>query len=1060
MSSGNGQGSMWGTIIGGILGAIVGALTYGTGSYFGYAAGFAIGSAIGGVAGYMIDPPAMAPDSQAMGAPRTQELMGTTAQDGLPVPDLVGITKCGGNLMGYWANRAVETTETYDGGGGKGGGDSEKVTQVTGHEYYLTWAMGLCLGPVDNLLAIYRKEVCVWHGSLDRPISGGFRTLVIEDIGRINFYYGTDDQARDTRLNEMVGAANNPAYRGLCYVVFVDCCLGNYNRLPEFWFVIHKRPTYAWSALGEIYENYNPAHALYYTLTELAGVDPAYINEDSFTAAAATLSAEHRGLSCYYDRQTSAGSYIDTILTHMRGLLRYGADGLFHVVLIRRETGAVSELNADELATGLKLTRPSAVEVKNEIKVQFTRLVYEKGMDLWSRGYREPGEVVYYPDKSDYTKAPKNTTWVKQSGAADVSFSFADNRLSFSRSSAAAGSIDLTQVTDGWLTSNWSFEFRVRAVNGWGGWWNIGAGAGNKICFLTGSPSGISINNYLIRDGLQDTAWHKVKVVVRSVQSRCDLYFDKTLVEADIPYPVQTLSPTLNNGYLVFWIHWSNSSGVPPALPANCSFMIDDVLIRSLAPDFDEEIAVVRDEAGQRGLGKVCQSTVKAGMFNSIADAVWLGETMLRAAIYPAAQVTIQGRRELMQYETGDLFDLTYTPYGLAGRRFRVTGMEEADLSSEAITLHAVEDTDELMSEIAYDQGRILTPFGLHVSSGIFPDPPEEIPPEVLAPSSAVMIMEPPYIPGFLEGRRNVLAVAVGRETGTEDAYSVGISEDGASYVGAGTGRQFCVHGVLRADYPAATLKIDDTVGLLLEVPWDADRIETISRSRAIAGGNLALIGTELVSFETFTPTENENEYLALGVVRALFDTEPKGHAAGDDFYWLNDPPFIHLVENSMAVLGAEPYLKVLTFGPDGTSTVTLAEAIEQSVTGGLYERSLCPYPPANLVANGMAKNARYASDVSLSWRTRTRGTGCGIGDPDYVVDTEPAWEGTFTVTVVVGAVTVRTVTGIDDDSWTYTEAMNLADNGSLASEITFQVRGDLDVNHHSEWKEILVKKE
>ena len=1060
MSSGKGQGSMWGTIIGGILGAIVGALTYGTGAYFGYAAGFAIGSAIGGFAGYLIDPPAMAPDSQALGSPQTQELMGTTAQDGLPVPDLVGTTKCGGNLMGYWRNRAVETTETYDGGGGKGGGDSEKVTQVTGHQYYLTWAMGLCLGPVDELLAIYRKEVCVWHGELACPESGGFRTLVIEDIGRINFYYGTDDQPRDSRLNEMVGEANNPAYRGLCYAVFVDCCLGNYNRLPEFWFVIRKRPEFAWSPLGEVYENYNPAHALYYTLTEMAGVDSSYINEDSFTAAAETLSDEKRGLSCYFDRQTSAGSYIDTILTHMRGLLRYGADGLFHLVLIRRDTsGSVPVLNADELASGLKLTRPSAVEVKNEIKVQFTRLVYEKGSEVWSRGYADPGVAEYYPAVATYDLATVDNTWIKRWGTEDVSVSYADNRLKLS--SNAAGAIYLTQVTEGVLTDNWSFKFRIRAVNGGGGWWNFGVGSGDKISSIHGTPAYMAFGLYVVRDGLPDTNWHKIKVMVRSTQNRCDLYFDDILVESDIPYTVGTLAPTLADGYVVWWINWFNDSGDPPTMPYPCSVMIDDVLITTLAPDFDEEIVVVRDEAGQRGLGRVSQSTVKAGMFNSVSDAVWFGELMLRQAMYPAAQVVIQGRRELMQWETGDLFDLTYTPYGLSGRRFRVTGLEEADLSSEAVTLHAVEDVDELMSEITYERGgRLLLPeVGLH-SSGSIPTPPAEIPREILIPRSEVMIMEPPYIPGFVEGRRNTLAVAVSRALGTEDMFSVGISEDGESYVGAGTGRQFCVHGVLLAEYPAGTLKIDDTVGLLLEVPWDADRIETISRSRAIAGSNLALVGTELISFETFTPTENENEYLALGVVRGLLDTEPEDHSTGDDFYWLYDPPFIHLTENSMAALGAEPYLKVLTFAPSGASTTSLSEAVEQSVTGGVYERSLCPYPPANLMANGMDLNHRYSTDVVLTWRTRIRGQGCGIGDPDFVMDTVAAWEGTFTINVVVGAVIVRTATGIDAASWTYTEAMNLADNTSLASEVTFQVRGDLDVNHHSGWVEVMVKKE
>ena len=404
---------MWGSIIGGILGAIVGAFTYGTGSYYGYAVGYAIGSAIGGVAGYLIDPPSMAPDSSAIGAPKTQELMGTTAQDGLIVPDLFGITKCGGNLLGYWGNRAVEIVEAAETEGGKGGEDAP-AGYVTGHEYYLTWAMGLCMGPVDELLAIYRKEVCVWHGNLTRPETGGVRTIVIDGVGRLYFYYGTDDQGRDSQLNDMVGEANNPAYRNLCYVVFVDCLMGNFNRLPEFWFIIRKRPEFAWSALGEVGENYNPAHALYYTLTELAGVDSSYINEDSFTAAALVLSGEFRGISCYFDRQASAGSYIDTVLTHMRGLLRYGADGLFHLVLIRRDTsGAVPTLNADELATGLKLSRPSAVEVKNEVKIQFSELVWDPD-ELFKLRFTELGDweqVIYSWDLDPYTMA-KGKWWL------------------------------------------------------------------------------------------------------------------------------------------------------------------------------------------------------------------------------------------------------------------------------------------------------------------------------------------------------------------------------------------------------------------------------------------------------------------------------------------------------------------------------------------------------------------------------------------------------------------------------------------------------------------------
>ena len=459
-------------------------------------------------------------------------------------------------------------------------------------------------------------------------------------------------------------------------------------------------------------------------------------------------------------------------------------------------------------------------------------------------------------------------------------------------------------------------------------------------------------------------------------------------------------------------------------------------------PNFTDQLIIVRDEASQRALGKVAQTTLKAGMFNYIPDAVWMAEGLLRSAIYPAAQVIIQGRRELMQWETGDLFDLNYTPYGLSGRRCRVTGMEEADLGSEAVTLHAVEDTDELTSEYVRPNELLV----------------DMIPPDSdLPPLTHVLVMEPPYVPGLYEGQINLLAVAAARESGLEMGFTASFSADGDSYSGVGTQFVMAVHGSLVEAYPADTYKIDDTVGLLVTITRGADRIETIGRGLAVSGFNLAAIDSEIISFETFTPTENDDEYLILGVVRGLFDTEPADHLAEADFYWLGQGQALLRRASAIVQLGGTPYVKAVPRTSQTSGSITDATAYQPAAA--ITERALCPYPPANLLANGEDLNPRYSTDVALSWRTRIRGQGAGLGDPDYVVDAAPTWEGTFTVNVIVGAATVRTVTGIDDDAWTYTEAMNLTDNTSLASAITFQVRGDLDVNHHSAWVEIGVKK-
>lgn len=51
-----------------------------------------------------------------------------------------------------------------------------------------------------------------------------------------------------------------------------------------------------------------------------------------------------------------------------------------------------------------------------------------------------------------------------------------------------------------------------------------------------------------------------------------------------------------------------------------------------------------------------------------------------------------------------------------------------------------------------------------------------------------------------------------------------------------------------------------------------------------------------------------------------------------------------------------------------------------------------------------------------------------------------------------------RTVYGIDDTTWIYTEAMNTADNGSLASEVTFRVYNYIG-DYESDYAEVTVKK-
>jgi len=84
------------------------------------------------------------------------------------IPDVLGTVKSTGNIFYYFGDNNVEQTETVE--GGKGGADDASF--VTGYRYYLSWLVGICLGPVDTLYSVYAGDTLVWSGAQDRPANG------------------------------------------------------------------------------------------------------------------------------------------------------------------------------------------------------------------------------------------------------------------------------------------------------------------------------------------------------------------------------------------------------------------------------------------------------------------------------------------------------------------------------------------------------------------------------------------------------------------------------------------------------------------------------------------------------------------------------------------------------------------------------------------------------------------------------------------------------------------------------------------------------------------------
>ena len=368
------------SLIGGVIGAVIGF-------WIGGPVGAAYGAAIGFGMGMAYD--AMQADMPSPGAPALQGLQIMTNEVGRPISEVLGTTKCSGNLLWYGLERSVAQ---YQETGGKGGGGD---SQITGYKYYMSWAVGLCLGPVDTLYAVYRNDDIVYEGTLDCPVSGGEETITLsENMGSATFYFGTTDQVANATMGAALDDSTlNPPNRGLCWVYFDDCYIGDYNRCPTMKFVLKKLPTCSFDSDGDYTEiqtyDCNAMHAAWHILHNLTGLPEAWLHDADFLSAAIVLSGEYRGISMHLDQTQSALAYLETINAHIDGILRYGSDAMFHPKLLRDDYTAADLPVVDEadLLDEISFDRKSWIDTINEVKVQYSEIINVERLKLgrWDR---------------------------------------------------------------------------------------------------------------------------------------------------------------------------------------------------------------------------------------------------------------------------------------------------------------------------------------------------------------------------------------------------------------------------------------------------------------------------------------------------------------------------------------------------------------------------------------------------------------------------------------------------------------------------------------------------
>lgn len=137
---------------------------------------------------------------------------------GTPWPTLWGQRDVNGTVI-VWTNHRFSGS----GASGKGGGQVS-----SGEKDYRTFALGLCIGPIDRLTQILYDNQIIWQGTVsladastepsDTLGVGGVILTSNDNRGTIALYFGLPTQTQDPVLAQFI--TNAPSYRGMCYAVF------------------------------------------------------------------------------------------------------------------------------------------------------------------------------------------------------------------------------------------------------------------------------------------------------------------------------------------------------------------------------------------------------------------------------------------------------------------------------------------------------------------------------------------------------------------------------------------------------------------------------------------------------------------------------------------------------------------------------------------------------------------------------------------------------------------------------------------------------------------------
>jgi Putative phage tail protein len=267
-------------------------------------------------------------------------------------------------------------------------------------------------------------------------------------------------------------------------------------------------------------------------------------------------------------------------------------------------------------------------------------------------------------------------------------------------------------------------------------------------------------------------------------------------------------------------------------------------------------------------------------------------------------------------------------------------------------------------------------------------------------------------------------------ETGWPGATLHRAADGGDTYEMVHIGTLEAIGGTALTVLPDAPAHLTDTTSTV-QVQLTAGAILPITAAAFQAGGNLAMLGSELIQFreaELIAEATYELRHLWRGRRGTQWATGT--HVVGEEFTWLD--PAVYRLEQPLDERYVPRQWKAVTRGLPITSAT--------AQTYALQSENLRPWPAASL------RWERVGDDWHISWRGTARFSGAWIDgsqaspDPDFL---------TYRVVIYTDATAATIVRQVDQGAsadwqarevYTYTAAQQTADFGSVQSVLHAQV--------------------